>query len=77
MLPKKANREEVLNQLEEKGGLRPGVVEEVHRTTGVPAADVYGVATFYHLLADPEAGIRVCQGLTCKVGGCDDLMGAA
>ena len=74
MLPKKAKREEVLHQLEEKGGLRPGVVEEVHRATGVPAADIYGVATFYHLLADPEAGIRVCQGLSCKVGGCDRLM---
>ena len=74
MLPKKAKREEVLEQLDEQGGMRPGAVDEVHRATGVPAADIYGVATFYHLLADPEAGIRVCQGLTCKVGGCDELM---
>lgn len=74
MLPKNASREEILEQLEEKGGLRPGVVDEVHRATGVPAADIYGVATFYHLLAEPDAGIRVCQGLTCKVAGCDSLM---
>ena len=74
MLPKKANREEVLEQLEQRGGLREGVAEEVRRATGVPAADVYGVATFYHLLAEPDAGIRVCQGLSCKLGGCDSLM---
>jgi NADH:ubiquinone oxidoreductase subunit F (NADH-binding) len=74
MLPKKAKREGVLEQLEERGGLRSGVVEEVHRATGVPAADIYGVATFYHLLADPDAGIRVCQGLSCKLAGCDTLM---
>ena len=73
-MPKKANREAVLDKLEEAGGLRPGVVEEVHRSTGVPAADIFGVATFYHLLADPEAGIRVCQGLSCKLGGCDALL---
>ena len=74
MLSKKARREAVLDKLEEAGGLRPGVVEEVHRATGVPAADIFGVATFYHLLADPDAGVRVCQGLSCKVAGCDALM---
>ena len=74
MLPKNVHREEVLEQLEERGGLRPGVVAEVHRQTGVPAADIYGVATFYHLLSDPDAGVRVCQGLSCKLGGCDSLM---
>jgi NADH:ubiquinone oxidoreductase subunit F (NADH-binding) len=74
MLPKNANREKVLEELEERGGLRSGVVDAVHRATGVPAADIFGVATFYHLLADPEAGVRVCQGLSCKVGGCDRLM---
>ncbi len=74
MQPKNANREEVLEQLEREGGLRPGVVDAVHRSTGVPAADIYGVATFYHLLAEPDAGVRVCQGLSCKVAGCDALM---
>ncbi len=74
MLPKHARREEVLERLDEAGGLRPGAVEEVHRQTGVPAADVYGVATFYHLLAEPDAGVRVCQGLSCKLADCDGLM---
>ena len=73
MLPKNARREEVLDRLEEAGGLRPGAVEEVHRQTGVPEADIYGVATFYHLLAEPDAGVRVCRGLSCKLAGCDAL----
>ncbi len=74
MLPKNANREAVLERLEEAGGLRPGAVAQVHRETGVPEADVYGVATFYHLLSDPDAGVRVCQGLSCKLADCDALM---
>ena len=52
MLPKDADREEVLEALEEEGGLSPGVSARVHRETGVPEADVYGVATFYHLLSE-------------------------
>ncbi len=69
MLPKGANRERILELLEAKGGLRPGVVAEVHRETGVPEADIYGVASFYHLLARPEDGVRVCQGLSCRIAG--------
>jgi NADH:ubiquinone oxidoreductase subunit F (NADH-binding) len=71
MLPKHASREQVLQLLEEKGGLREGVAGEVHRETGVPEADVYGVASFYHLLSDPETEAFVCQGLSCKIAGCD------
>jgi NADH:ubiquinone oxidoreductase subunit F (NADH-binding) len=74
MQPKNARREEVLKRLEEAGGLRAGSVESVHEQTAVPEADIYGVATFYHLLSQPDAGVRVCQGLSCKLGGCDGLM---
>ena len=73
MLPKGANRESVLHVLENEGGLRTGTAARVRRTTGVPEADVYGVGTFYHLLAEPDAGVRVCQGLSCKILGCDRL----
>jgi NADH:ubiquinone oxidoreductase subunit F (NADH-binding) len=72
MLPKHARPEEVLKLLEEEGGLRPGVVSKVHRQTGVPAADVYGVATFYHLLTHPDTDAFVCQGLSCRLAGCDE-----
>ncbi len=73
MQPKNARREEVLDRLEEKGGLRPGVARQVHLETGVPEADVYGVGTFYHLLAKPDAGVAVCQGLSCRLAGCDRI----
>jgi len=73
MQRKGSQREKVLEVLGEKGGLRAGVAAEVHRSTGVPEADVYGVATFYHLLSEPDAGVRVCQGLSCKLAGCDEI----
>jgi len=63
--------------LEAAGGLRPGVAEEVARETGVPAADVYGVASFFHLLSQPEAPVRVCQGLSCALAGSAAMLEAA
>ena len=74
MQPKKARREEVLEKLEEAGGNRAGVAGTIHRDILVPEADVYGVATFYSLLAEPDAGIRVCQGLTCQLSDSQGLM---
>jgi NADH:ubiquinone oxidoreductase subunit F (NADH-binding) len=67
MEKKGARREEVLDRLAEHGGLRPGVSKAVHKETGVPEADIYGVGTFYHLLAHPDAGVRVCEGLSCRL----------
>jgi NADH:ubiquinone oxidoreductase subunit F (NADH-binding) len=49
--------------------VRPGVAESVSRDTSVPAAHVYGVGTFYHLLADPDVEVRVCQDVTCLMRG--------
>ena len=74
MLPKNASREQILEILEDEGGLREGTSREVHRRTGVPEADIYGVGTFYHLLAEPDAGVRVCQGLSCQVMGASSQM---
>jgi len=75
MLPKGADREKVLPVLEREGGLRPGIAAKVHRETGVPEAEVYGVASFYHLL-EPDGGVRVCQGLSCQIAGCAGVMAA-
>ena len=69
-----ADRSRVLELLEHHGGLKPGVAEAISAETGVPAADIYGVATFYTLVARPDVGVRVCQGLTCKMMGSDDLV---
>jgi NADH:ubiquinone oxidoreductase subunit F (NADH-binding) len=72
MEPKRARREDVLKILDQEGGLHPGVARKVHLATGVPEADVYGVASFYHLLADPDTDTFVCQGLSCRLAGCDE-----
>jgi NADH:ubiquinone oxidoreductase subunit F (NADH-binding) len=59
--------------LEEVGLSREGV-RKVHEETGVPEADIYGAGRFYTLLTDPEAGIRVCQGLSCALKGSQELI---
>ncbi len=72
MEKKDARRHRVLEILEEHGGLAAGASGRVSEQTGVPEADVYGVATFYTLLRDPGVA-RVCQGLSCKIEGSDAL----
>ena len=73
MEQKGAKRSAVLQLLEEHGGKVAGSSEAVSRETGIPAADVYGVATFYSLLDRPDVDVRDCQGLTCKMAGSDAL----
>ncbi|MEZ4237739.1 MAG: NAD(P)H-dependent oxidoreductase subunit E [Myxococcota bacterium] len=68
---KGAQRHRVLELLEEHGGLHPGVAARISAETGVPEADVYGVATFYRLVSRPGARLRVCQGLTCQLAGAE------
>ena len=72
MEKKGAQRSRVLELLEHHGGLQPGVAKKIQAETGVPEADIYGVATFYTLVARPGVQMRVCQGLSCKMAGCDD-----
>ena len=71
MLPKGAQREQIMHELETLGGLTRENIELVSKSTGVPRADIFGVATFYHLLAQPDVEARVCQGLTCQLGGAE------
>ncbi len=70
MSPRKPQRESVLHELEHAGGLRPGVSKQVHQSTGTPEAEVFGTASFYHLLANPDYDLRVCQGLSCQLADC-------
>lgn len=63
--------------LRQAGGLVEGASREVARAIGVPEAQVYGVGTFYHLLSQPDAKLRVCTGLTCMLAGAEDLLEAA
>ncbi len=60
-------RYQLANILQEAGGLQEGVARKAAEATGVPEGEVYGVATFYHLLTndagDPVTGTaeyKVC-----------------
>ncbi len=68
MEKKNARRDRVLDLLEHHGGLKEGISAQVSAETGVPEADVFGVATFYTLIQKPDT-VRVCQGLTCELAG--------
>ncbi len=72
MEKKGAQRHTILEHLEEHGGLKPGIARRIQEETGVPEADIYGVATFYSLIARPGAQVRVCDGLTCRMMGSED-----
>ena len=67
----------VPDRLRKAGGLLEGVARDVARETGVPEADVWGVGSFYHLLSRPGAKVRVCTGLSCMLGGAQEIMDAA
>ena len=69
-----ANREKVLELLEELGGVTKANVEEVHRRTNVSEAEIWGAGTFYTLLNQPGKRVRVCTGLTCRMFGADDIL---
>ena len=71
------DRARVLDEIAEAGGLKPGVAREVARSTGVPEAEVYGAGSFFHLLAEPDVDVRVCQGLSCQMAGAEDVLAAA
>ena len=60
MLPTGAVREAVLKELDALEALDAESIYQVSRRTGIPEADVYGVATFYHLIAHVDR--RVCRG---------------
>ncbi len=63
------SRSKLLEVVQSRGGLRPGVAEDVARSLGVAEAHVYGTASFYHLLNSPSVKVRVCMGLPCQLDG--------
>ncbi|MBE7490978.1 MAG: SLBB domain-containing protein [Planctomycetes bacterium] len=67
-----ARREAVLHLLEELGGVTEDNVREVARRTLVSEAEVWGAGTFYTLLKGGPR-VRVCNGLSCRVRGSDEL----
>ena len=59
------------------GWISPGGVNELCRRLTVPPADVYGVATFYAMLAvepRPARVVHVCEDIACRCNGSDELI---
>ncbi|MDX1632674.1 MAG: NADH-ubiquinone oxidoreductase-F iron-sulfur binding region domain-containing protein [Thermoanaerobaculia bacterium] len=74
---RRESRARIPEELREAGGLRPGAAREVARKTGIPEAEIYGVGSFFHLLADPETRVRVCTGLSCQLDGAEEVLTTA
>jgi NADH:ubiquinone oxidoreductase subunit F (NADH-binding) len=72
MIPPHANRSHILTLLEERGDASHENVRAVARETGVPEADIWGVASFYHLVRNVPR--RVCTGLSCQISGADEVL---
>ena len=50
--------------------------QEIHRQSGIPLAQIYGVATFYAQFRLHPVGkniVRVCHGTACHVSGAKDI----
>jgi len=61
--------ERVLELLSEEGGADESSVSRVAAATGVAEARVWGAGHFYSLLGGEPAGVRICQGLSCRLAG--------
>jgi NADH:ubiquinone oxidoreductase subunit E len=70
-------RATVPDKLQAQGGLGKGTSAVVSKESGIPEADIYGVGSFFHLLAEPDIKVRVCQGLACKMAGADEVLSEA
>ncbi len=52
-------------------------IEDISEATGVPAADIYGVITFYSQFRMKPMGkhvIRICEGTACHVNGAKGIL---
>ena len=74
MLKPSADRERVLSLLEHMGGVTEDNVRRVSEETGVPQADIWGTGLFYTLINKPGRRVRVCDGLSCQMAGCHELI---
>ena len=60
----------------EDGYLRRERLQEIHEASGIPLAQIYGVATFYAQFRLKPVGkflLRVCHGTACHVSGAVEL----
>jgi NADH:ubiquinone oxidoreductase subunit E len=68
----------ILHRIQNQYGyLPPDVLVELGEKTGIPASQIYGVATFYeqfHLEPHGRHTIKCCRGTACHVKGGHDMI---
>jgi NADH:ubiquinone oxidoreductase subunit F (NADH-binding) len=69
-----ADRERVLELLDELGGVTEANVKRISEMTRVSEAEIWGAGTFYYLVRKPGKRLRVCNGLSCRLFGADALI---
>ena len=79
----RAERHQLLPTLhalhEHTGWISPGALNYVAQRLTIPPAEVYGVATFYALFSlepRPRRVLHVCDDLSCRCAGSQELIGA-
>lgn len=73
-MPKEDQRERIPDELQRLAESEGSASAAVAKLTGIPAADVYGVETFYDLLGERKAKVGICTGLSCQLRGADELL---
>lgn len=75
--PRAASIEALKIVQKERGWVPDGAADAIGEVLGIPASDVEGVATFYSQIFRQPVGrhiIRVCDSMTCYIGGHESLL---
>lgn len=77
--PRAASIEALKIIQKQRGWVPDGAIHAIAAVLGIPASDVEGVATFYSQIFRQPVGrhiIRVCDSMTCFIGGHESVLGA-
>ena len=77
--PRAASIEALKIVQKQRGWVPDGAIYAIAEVLGIPASDVEGVATFYSQIFRQPVGrhiIRVCDSMTCFIGGHENVLGA-
>lgn len=70
----------ILQEVQEiEGYISKDTIRDITERTGIPSAELYGIATFYSMFRLKPQGrhtIRICKGTACHVSGADTLSSA-
>ncbi|MFO7841142.1 MAG: NADH-quinone oxidoreductase subunit NuoE [Fidelibacterota bacterium] len=76
----KGNAIPILQELQIKEGYLPEEsIRYISEKTNIPAAELFGIATFYSMFRLKPRGrhiVRICKGTACHVSGADTLSSA-